>query len=593
MAVAALCHRLDGLPLAIELVAARAALLGPAALLDRLGRRLPLPAPVMQDAPTRHQTLRATIQWSYDLLHPAEQALFRRAAAFAGGWTVEAAEAVAGTDEGPGDGAPPVREVVDVLSALTSLADKSLVQVDAGAGGAARELRFRMLETAREVALDLLDASGEAEPVRLRHLGYFAALAERSEPQLQGPEHAAVAARLSREDANFRQALRWALERGGPEALEQGLRLAGALGWFWFLRGFPSEAREWLTVLLGAAGADLPAAVRARALNAAGFRAQDHGEFDLAHAFHDRALAVSREDGDARGVMAALHGVADAALWLGNPGGARAGYEEGLALARTASAVGDLALFTYHLGRFWWLQGDLAKAQDYGQQAQAAAQAAGSSAWRGYSLFMLASVAHERGDLTTAGAVYREALGLAGEIGDRLCVRMVMPGLAGVAAMEGDAARALRLAGAAAALQERAGFSAFPPIRERQERWLASARQALDAQEQAAVWAEGRAMELKQATAYALEESASGPTWHGAARPSASPPAGPLSPRERQVLALVAEGKSNREIAATLIVTENTAKYHVAQLLNKLGANSRAEAVTRAVAADLLTPRAH
>jgi predicted ATPase/DNA-binding CsgD family transcriptional regulator len=600
-AVAALCYRLDGLPLAIELVAARAALLGPAALLDRLGRQLPLPASAMQDAPTRHRTLRATIQWSYDLLDPAEQALFRRVAAFAGGWTLEAAEAVAG----PAGGEPDVPDVPDVLGGLTSLADKSLVQVDAGAGGVGGEPRFRMLETAREVALDLLAAAGETEAIRRRHAAYYAALAERAEPQLQGPEQAVWFARLEREQGNFRQALRWALDRGDAEALEQGLRLAGALGWFWFLHGYPAEAREWLTALLrpaaaaaqtdGSAGdagriAGVPAAVRARALNAAGFRAIDRGEYDLAVTFHQEALAAWGELGDTRGRAAALHGLADASLWRGDAETARARYEEGLALARAAGTADEEALFLYHLGQLWWLQGDLPQAQDYAARALAAAKAAASSTWTAYSLFVLASVAHERGEPARAGSLYREAVALAGATGDRLCLRMVLPGLAGLVAAQGDAVRALTLAGAAAALQDQAGVVAFPPIRERQERWLAPAREALDDQARGAAWAQGQAMDVDRVVTYALEESAASRA--PAAADRGGPSAGPLSPREREVLALVAEGRSNREIAAALIVTENTAKYHVAQLLNKLGASSRAEAVARAVAAGLLTPRA-
>ena len=253
-----------------------------------------------------------------------------------------------------------------------------------------------------------------------------------------------MGARLEREEGNFRQALRWALERGrgDGEALELGLRLAGALGWFWFLHGYPAEAREWLTVLLrppaaapgagapeGAGGvAGLPAAVRARALNAAGFRAIDHGEYDLAVTFHEQALAAWTGLGDTRGTVAALHGLADASLWRGDAAPARARYEEGLALARAAGTADDVALFLFHLGQLWWLEGDPARAQDYGEQALATARAAGSSTWAPYALFVLASVAHERRDPQEAGARYREAVALAGASGDRLGLRMMLAG---------------------------------------------------------------------------------------------------------------------------------------------------------------------
>jgi predicted ATPase/DNA-binding CsgD family transcriptional regulator len=578
-AIAELCVRLDGLPLAIELVAARAAQLGPATALERLARRLPLPASTMQDAPARQQTLRATMQWSVDLLDAAEQALFRRLAVFAGGWTLEAAEAVAASRD-----AVVTAEGPDVLSGLMSLVDKSLVQVHV-ASTASSELRFRMLETAREFALTNLEISQEADTVRGRHAEYFATLAEQAAPQLQGSEQSATAARLEGEQDNFRQALRWTLGHGDPEALDTGLRLAGALGWFWFLRGYPAEARGWFEVLLRPTDGP-PSAVRARALNAAGFRAIDHAEYAVASRFHEQALAIWRELHDVPGMVASLHGVADSALWQADSELARERYEEGLALAATAGTSIDIALFAFHLGQLWWLLSDLDAAEKYAQQGLDVARAAGSTTWAAYALYVLASLAHEREDVSRAGALYREALQLAWTNSDRLCVRMALPGLAGLAVLEGDTVRALRLAAAASSLEHNAGIVAFPPIRARQERWLAPAYEAFDAATRALAWTQGQEMTWDEVMAYAQE----------LAEPGAGPAAahatgqGRLSRREREVLALVAEGRSNREIGAALIISENTAKYHVAQLLNKLGAGSRAEAVTRAVGAGLLAP---
>src|SRR5919202_1178545 len=250
---------------------------------------------------------------------------------------------------------------------------------------------------------------------------------------------------------------------------------------------------------------------------------------------------------------------------------ARAHYEEGLELARSRGTAEDVALFAFHLGQLWWLEGDLDLGEQYGQEALAVARAAGGTTRTAYALYVLASLAHERGDLRRAGRLYREALGLGWEHHDRLCVRMALPGLAGVAAMEGDTA----------------GVGPSPPIRARQEHWLATAEQALDAASREAAWAEGRRMTMDEVIAHALEDTpaVAGP-------PSEAVPAvrDRLSPREREVLGLVAQGCSNREIADVLVVTEHTAKYNVAQLLNKLGAGSRAEAVTRAVAAGLLAP---
>lgn len=564
-AVAELCVRLDGLPLAIELVAPRAAQLGVAITLDRLGRRLPIPASPMQDVPARQQSLKATLQWSVDLLDSGEQGLFRRAAVFSGGWTLEAADAIAAD-----------LAISDVLTTLLSLADKNLIVVQ-------EELRFRMLETAREFALDLLEASGEADAVRQRHAAFFAAVAEQAEPQLQGASQASVVERLEREDDNFREALRWAFESNSPGAEEVGLRLAGALGWYWFLHGAPAEAQQWFQVLLRpSAPAATPSAVRARALNAAGFRATNHAEYAIASDFHDKAAAIWRELGDTPGMVASLHGLGDTALWVGRADEARTHYEEGLELARVRGTGEDEALFAFHLGQLWWLEGDVPLGEQYGEDALSIARAAGSTTWTAYSLFVLASLAHERGDLRRSGALYREALALGWKHHDRLCIRMALPGLAGVAAMEGDPVRSIRLASAASALEENAGMWAFPPIQARQAHWLATAEEAVDARTRESAWAEGRRMTMDEVIAQALEDTA--------------PPARPrpardrLSPREREVLGLVAQGRSNREIADALIVTEHTAKYHVAQLLNKLGAGSRAEAVTRAVSEGLLAP---
>jgi non-specific serine/threonine protein kinase len=327
--------------------------------------------------------------------------------------------------------------------------------------------------------------------------------------------------------------------------------------------------------------------VRARALNAAGFRATNHAEYAIASEFHDKAASIWRELRDTPGMVASLHGLGDTALWVGEADQARAHYEEGLELARSRGTAEDVALFAFHLGQLWWLEGDLDLGEQYGQEALAVARAAGSTTWTAYALYVLASLAHERGDLRRAGRLYREALGLGWEHHDRLCVRMALPGLAGVAAMDGDAARALRLASAASALEENAGMWAFPPIRARQEHWLATAEQALDAASREAAWAEGRRMTMDEVIAHALEETSA----VAGARSEAVPAVRDhLSPREREVLGLVAQGRSNREIADALVVTEHTAKYHVAQLLNKLGAGSRAEAVARAVAAGLLAP---
>ncbi|MEO8511086.1 MAG: helix-turn-helix domain-containing protein [Chloroflexota bacterium] len=581
-AIAELCVRLDGLPLAIELVAARAAQFGPAATLDRLDRRLPVPGPSLRDAPARQQTLQTTLTWSLDLLVPGERLLFMRLAVFAGGWTLEAAEAVAGGD------------VPDVLAALTSLADKNLIVVQPGEGRSegASQPRFRMLETARAVALDLLEAGAQTNETRLAHARYLAGFAELATKELQGASKAGAVAKLEREDDNFRQALGWARSSGRPEALEEGLRLVGALAWYWFLHGYPAEASEWFDALLdedtvaaevepGSAG-ERAAALRAKALNAAGFRGTDQGEYELAARFHHQALATWRRLHDVPGLVTSLHGVGDTALWLGDSELAERSYQEGLALARGEGTAEDVALFAFHLGQLCWLVDRLEDAHRYAEDALATARSAGSTTWPPYALFVLASVAHEKGDVVRAGALYREAIALAWEHRDRLGVRMALPGLASLATLEGDASRAMRLSGAASALEENAGIWAFPPIRERHERWLGAAQRMLSEDARAAAWAEGRRLSIDETVGHALEPAV--PEGEAGAR------ADRLSPREREALNLLALGATNRQIAEALFVTEHTAKYHVKSLFNKIGATNRAEAVVRAIALGLLAP---
>ena len=581
-ATAELCVRLDGLPLAIELVAARAAQLGVAVTLDRLARRLPLPASHMQDAPARQQSVRATLEWSLDLLDEGERELFRRLGVFVGGWTVGAAEAVAG-DAGS-----------DPIGALASLADASLVIVERSQSTDG-DVRFRMLETAREVALDLLDASGNTDDVRIRHARYFAAFAESAAADLHGATQAAAVRRLERDEDNIGQALRWSISTRHPDAVDSAMRIAGALGWYWFLHGYPPDAREWFEALLsstvdvgsGGDGVDEHAiALRAKALNAAGFRATDHAEYGAAKTFHERALGIWRRLGDTPGLVASLHGVGDTALWQGEVAAARVAYDEGLSIARSQGTPEDVSLFAFHLAQLSWLVGELDAGASFGEEALRVGREAGSTTWPPYALFVLASLAHERGDVPRAGGLYREAIELAWEHHDRLCIRMALPGLAGLATLEGDPVRALRLAGAASALEENAGIWAFPPIRDRHERWLAAAREAVDADTWTAALAAGRALPLDDAVAYALEQVTT--VGEPAAR-AQDEPGDPLSAREREVLQLIAQGRTNREIAQSLFVTEHTVKYHVTSLFNRLDVASRAEAVARAAALGLLS----
>ena len=567
-AVAELCVRLDGLPLAIELVAARAAQLGPSATLERLSKRLPVPGPGLRDAPARHQSLVATLQWSLDLLDPPERSLFTRLAVFAGGWTLAAAEAIAA----PG---------LVVLDALTSLADKSLIVVEHGDD----EPRFRMLDTARSHALELLEASDDRNEVRLLHIRQLADVAESAAGILQGADQQRIVAQLEREDDNIRQALDWARRSGRDDAFEEALRLVGALGWYWFTHGYPREAPEWFDALLDedmASDDSRIEVLRAKVLNAGGFHATEQGDYALAAGFHERALGTWRKRHDVSGLVSSLHGLGDTALLLRNEDRAERSYLEGLELATGEGSPADRALFGFHLGQLSWLLGRLDEAARYAGEALAVARAAANTTWPPYALFVLASVAHERGDVGQAGRLYREAISLAWEHHDRLGAGMALPGLAALAAREGDPIRSVRLAGAASALEETVGIWAFPQIRERHEQWQRTGERGLDPKRRAAAWQAGRGMTIDETMAHALE-----------------PPSGKVAPlgeshrfsvREHEVLELLVRGRSNRDIAQELFITDHTAKYHVSSLLNKLGASSRSEAAIRAISLGLVSP---
>jgi len=330
-ALAEICHRLDGLPLAIELAAARSKLFPPQALLARLGSRLQMLSGGARDRPAHQQTLRSTIDWSYALLQPGERTLFRRLAVCIGGCTLEAAEAVcreqeAGSREQAGVSAD-ANPLPPTLDGLTTLVDKSLVGQELGMDG---EPRFVLLETIREYALERLAASGEADAIRQQHAAYYLALAEAAAPQFQGAEQTAWLARLTVEHANLRAALAWSL--GGRDA-EVGGQLAGALWWFWFVRGQQREERGWVAgtlerrgevAALLAEGLALGRALGdqagvATALTTLGQMARAQGDAARAAALLAEGLALQRELGDQHGVAECLEGLAGVVGVQGQP----------------------------------------------------------------------------------------------------------------------------------------------------------------------------------------------------------------------------------------------------------------------------------
>ncbi|HEX5504853.1 MAG TPA: LuxR C-terminal-related transcriptional regulator [Thermomicrobiales bacterium] len=590
-AVAEICHRLDGLPLAIELAAARVRTLPPQALLPRLGQRLALLTGGARDLPARQQTLRRTIEWSHDLLGPGERTLFAWLAVFVGGRTLEALEAVCGapSDERQATssaaraaGGPAVPAPLDVLDGVDALVGQSLVRQEEGPGG---EPRFVMLETIHEYARECLTASGEEEALRRRHAAYFLAFAERFDPLLLQPRESAMLARCEAEHDNLRAALGWALERGEAEI---ALRLAGSLAWFWNLHGHNSEGRRWLAraLALGVEGhrrPDVPAAVRAQALAGVGMLAHLQGDHEWARARLDESIALYRALGDTRRLARALNLLAQAYVH-DDVARALVLLEENLALSRE---LGDPYSIGRALTNLVWvagLAGDYAQAQAYGEEHLALGRVAQGQEAISHTLRSLGLVLLEQGDGPRGRALLAEDLALSRELGHKQGIAYCLEGLA-VAARRDRPALAARWWGAAAALREAIAVPPLPPERARDERHQAAVRARMGEAAFAAAWAEGRALPLEQAITEALASAAAEPPQPTSASSPAAGPAYPagLSAREVEVLRLVAEGLTDAQVAERLFLSPRTVGQHLRSVYNKLGVENRAAATRFAV----------
>ena len=569
-AVTEICCRLDGLPLGIELAAARIRHLSAPALLDRLERRLPLLTGGARDLPARQQALRDAIAWSHDLLGPEERVLFRRLAVFVGGWTLDAARAVCAAE---GD------MEIELLDGVAALIDKSLVVPMASA---AAEPRFTMLETIREFGLERLEASGEAVAAGRRHAEHFTTLAEVAEPELRGPHQVAWWDRLEAEHDNLRAALRWSVEH---DDVELGPRAGAALWRFWHVRGHLNEGRRWLTALTAVRGASMMAAARSQvliglgsivyrqgdlgsarahfeecllvaceardeqgtadALGGLGFLAQNEGEYEAARALHLRALTIRRRRGDEWGIaeslgnlawihrmkgeyeaaralhceslmirrrLGDLEGIAESLsglAWLAQDRNefstARAYYDEALVIRREQGDKGGVA---GTLGGLAWLaqnQGDHALAHALYEEALAISRDLGDTRRTELLLSDLAWLFQAERDYAQARVLHTEALALAGGLGDRWGIADAFRAFAMLALAGGEPQRASRLFGAAAAARDDTGMQLSPTERATHDRAVADTAAAIGEAAFASAWAEGRAMSLQEAIAYALE----------------------------------------------------------------------------------------
>jgi predicted ATPase/DNA-binding CsgD family transcriptional regulator len=611
-AVAGICARLDGLPLAIELAAARTRLFIPTALLARLDRRLPMLTEGPMDAPLRQRTLRSTIGWSFGLLSERDQRVFASLGVFAGGFTLAAAEAVA-IDSADPNGGP------DVLTSLNHLVEQNVLTVAPDADG---EPRFRMLETIREFARDQL-LEPDRVGLRDRHLVYFVALAERSEPQLRGPDQAAWIRRLAAEQADIRAALAWAQEAHRDESM---LRLAAALRRrFWHDAGGLGEGLRWLEASLAVA-ADAPAALRVKAQQRAAWIVWEMGDSDRSQELLEASLAAADDD-DHRSRLEVLIGLSHRALGAGGPelDAAAERMAEAIEHARHDGTPGALVEPLLVAGQLAQARGDLAQARADFQEALDIAREAGD-VWGAASALIqsgalaLAAGTHahaevllaesvrlsiqsgERGvTFAHATAALAQALTAQGRLeaarsrlregGDTIRRAENPPGdtfmleaAAGWLASAGLLPAAVEAWAAADAYRTDHRWPLLPEEQKARRRSWAATRQALGTVRFEMLWATGRSRDVQEALDLAMAAAEAADLQDLPAAPT--PARGGrfnLTPREQQVLALVASGMSDDEIATSLVISKKTVSVHVANIKAKLGASSRVEVATIAL----------
>jgi predicted ATPase/DNA-binding SARP family transcriptional activator/DNA-binding CsgD family transcriptional regulator len=613
-AVAEICRRLDGLPLAIELAAARVGTLSVEQISEKLEDSLKLLTRGDRTAVPRQRTLRGTLDWGHDLLSEPEQKLLRRLSVFAGGWTLESAEAVGwGNDIEQG-------ETLDLLSGLV---EKSLVVSEPTEDGG---VRYRLLEPVRQYALEKLEESKNVESVRRRHAEYFLALAEEAEPELWGPEDKAWLERLEAEHDNLRAALSWTLER---REAEPALRLAGGLWRFWITRGYYEEGRRWFEgalekgertaarsrVLAGLGhlalwqgdlsraktaaqeGLKLSKEVGIKGMFAADFliilgevamRTKEHNE--RAKELLEAALVLSRETGDRRGMAWSLGSLANVSSSQEDHERAKELYEEGLALSRELGGAETISVQLLSLGYEFLLEGNHERATALNEEAATLLRNRGYRTGLEKALDNLGWAALVRGDHNRATELFEESVALCKELGDKSTAAESLEGLACTAAAKGEAERAARLFGAAQGQYETGGYHHTPRERALREPYMADARSRLNGAVWEAKLEDGRAMSLEEAIGYAMsEEEDVAPSSHTPEQSRSEQPAA-LTRREDTVAALVARGLTNRQIATELSISEHTVATHVRRILRKLELASRTEIASWATEQRLITP---
>ncbi|MGE0539538.1 MAG: LuxR C-terminal-related transcriptional regulator [Dehalococcoidia bacterium] len=607
-AVAEICRRLDGLPLAIQLAAARVPLLSPRALLARLERRLSLLAGGARDQPERLQTMRSAIAWSYDLLEPAGQALFRQLAVFAGGADLEAIEAIVDPHAG---------QSIDLIESLASLVDQSLLLQEETDEG---EPRFWMLETIREYGLEQLVANGEMDSEQERHAGYFVTFAETASLGIRSPARHAWMQRTHRNHDNLNAALAFCLERSHTELMG---RFVYALMWYWALCAV-RQGRDWSENAMRIAPAD--SAARANALLAAGLLAWIQVDLVPARDMLEESARIFREVGDSRALALALTHLGMTVFFEGDAVAGHTIVEEALTHCRGGGSDWELVLLQCHLNMIRIKQGDYRSAQlllgeaesrartiddpwllamplyflgliaahegDYAaarplvEESVSLIRPADDFWGTGQTLNLLGELALQEGDLDRAAACFAESLPLLQWVGDQDGIAIGLNGLGIVAQRRGRSEQALRLIAAAAAIREAAGIAESWSLADAaaHEHTIAQLRDHLDP----SIFESARTSGQSLSQDHAIAEALTSIEPKRAAAPEVTIYPDGLSAREAEVLRLLATGKSNQEIADTLVLSVRTVENHTARIYAKIGTRSRAEATAYAFRHSLL-----
>ena len=652
--IAEICRRLDGLPLAIELAAARTSILSPEALLARLSNRLQVLGGERRGVPDRLRTMRNAIAWSYDLLSADEQVLFRQLAVFAGGFSLDAVEAMVAARELD-------RDPLDVLGALVN---HSLLQPDPAPSD---EARFLMLETLRDFGLEQLDETGEANAAYLTHATWFVDLAERAEPALIGSEQETWINRLDLETDNLRAATEWALASGHPEL---ALRIGGAIWRFCSIRGLASDCLSWLQRAFAATPPDSPWRIRGligagnmaedlrqldqaqalfeetvarsraagdllgetRGLTGVGIVAHDRGDYATARAHHEQALEVARRSGDPRSIAVASGNMAGLSYFQGELDAAERYWEECLAITERLGDVTSEALTAGNLGALAYERGDLQRAEELQRRALGLQRQMRSSRDLPFTLVNLGEIACLLGDYTQSHDCFAEAIALLREDGNEAIEGVALNGAAKLAMAQGEPTRAAALlvdstklladhdnpfalienADVTAALcgdrGNHAGVAEMLAAADRARRELdteptpqkrsqmepieTAARAALSRAAWDRAWEAGQALDIPAMTRRieTLAREIVGRRQPSIEPSEVAPEAEPtgqaesiLTARETEVLRLLVQGKSTREVSDALFISPRTTSTHITNILGKLGVSTRTAAVALAM----------